>query len=260
MYLSQTIGSRCQVMHGTAKKTSGGLTKTQLKYNKQGKIVSCKASALAKKNNRLVKAGYVTRKGVFGVSMRGGGGEPNNVEPLLHIEQSNLLKILVLCANIRSIEALKWLQIINFFFKIELFKDRTLDITFTDSTILSPSGDLSHYSELKKSIESKFPSSIFHFEDTTTRQQVVSLFEDNIYDIIIDEYCPFMVLEQLSSNLFKNSYFITPSFEAHYKDKIVGLLKSHPSYIHSQQYIKYNLLTLDLLIPKNNILQAYLKS
>jgi ankyrin repeat protein len=59
-------------MHGTAKKTTGGLTKKQLKYNKQGKIVSRKASTLAKKNNRLVKAGYVTRKGVFGVIMKGG--------------------------------------------------------------------------------------------------------------------------------------------------------------------------------------------
>ena len=73
MPLKQTTGSRAQVMHGTAKKTSGGLTKSQLKYNKQGKIVSKKASALAKKNNRLVKAGYVTRQGQFGVSMRGGG-------------------------------------------------------------------------------------------------------------------------------------------------------------------------------------------
>jgi hypothetical protein len=66
------IGSRAQVMHGTAKKTSGGLTKSQMKYNKQGKIVSKKASALAKKNNRLVKAGYITTKGQFGVKMKGG--------------------------------------------------------------------------------------------------------------------------------------------------------------------------------------------
>ena len=77
MPLKQTTGSRAQVMHGTAKKTTGGLTKSQLKYNKQGKIVSKKASALAKKNNRLVKAGYVTKKGKFGVSMR--GGIPKNV-------------------------------------------------------------------------------------------------------------------------------------------------------------------------------------
>ena len=62
MPLKQITGSRAQVMHGTAKKTTGGLTKSQLKYNKQGKIVSKKASALAKKNNRLVKAGYVTKK------------------------------------------------------------------------------------------------------------------------------------------------------------------------------------------------------
>ena len=75
MPLKQTTGSRAMVMHGTAKKTTGGLTKSQLKYNKQGKIVSKKASALAKKNNRLVKAGYITRKGEFGVSMRGGGEE-----------------------------------------------------------------------------------------------------------------------------------------------------------------------------------------
>ena len=76
--MPQTIGSRAQVMHGNAKKTSGGLTKSQLKYNKQGKIVSKKASALAKKNNRLVKAGYVTRKGIFGISggkMKGGEKE-----------------------------------------------------------------------------------------------------------------------------------------------------------------------------------------
>ena len=65
-----TIGSRAQVMHGTAKKTSGGLTKSQLKYNKQGKIVSKKASKSAKKSNNLVKAGWVTQKGVFGVNRR----------------------------------------------------------------------------------------------------------------------------------------------------------------------------------------------
>ena len=80
MSLKQTTGSRAQVMHGTAKKTSGGLTKSQLKYNKQGKIVSKKASALAKKNNRLVKAGYVTRKGVFGSGGKMMGGENNNYE------------------------------------------------------------------------------------------------------------------------------------------------------------------------------------
>ena len=69
------IGTRAQVMHGTAKMTGGGLTKKQLKYNKRGKIVSRKASRTAKKNNRLVKSGYVTRKGVFGVVRKGGMNE-----------------------------------------------------------------------------------------------------------------------------------------------------------------------------------------
>jgi hypothetical protein len=61
-----TVGSRAQVWHGTAKHTSGGLTKTQLMMNKSGRIVSRKKHASAKKDNRLVKAGYKTKKGHFG--------------------------------------------------------------------------------------------------------------------------------------------------------------------------------------------------
>tara|TARA_B110000211_G_scaffold74090_1_gene86308 strand:- start:870 stop:1265 length:396 start_codon:yes stop_codon:yes gene_type:complete len=63
------VGSRAEVMHGTAEKTSygkSGLRKKDLKYNKQGRIVSKKMSARAKKEKRLVKAGYKTKKGVFG--------------------------------------------------------------------------------------------------------------------------------------------------------------------------------------------------
>ena len=60
------VGTRAQVMHGTADKTSGGLTSKDLKYNKGGKIVSKKKSGSAKKDNRLVKAGYKTEKGKFG--------------------------------------------------------------------------------------------------------------------------------------------------------------------------------------------------
>ena len=59
-------GSRSQVMNGSAVKTPGGLRKKDLKYNKQGRIVSRKRSSRAKKENRLVKSGYVTKKGVFG--------------------------------------------------------------------------------------------------------------------------------------------------------------------------------------------------
>jgi hypothetical protein len=73
----QRVGSRAQVMHGNAKQTAGGLKKKDLKYNKQGKIVSKKMSVMAKKEKRLQKAGYITKKGQFGAvrSMRGGGGE-----------------------------------------------------------------------------------------------------------------------------------------------------------------------------------------
>ena len=69
----QRIGSRAQVMHGNAKQTGGGLKKKDLKYNKQGKIVSKKMSAIAKKEKRLQKAGYTTKKGQFGAvrTMRG---------------------------------------------------------------------------------------------------------------------------------------------------------------------------------------------
>ena len=62
-------GSRAEVMHGKARRTSGGLTKDKLRYNKHGRIVSKKKSARAKKEKRLEKAGYKTKKGVFGSSL-----------------------------------------------------------------------------------------------------------------------------------------------------------------------------------------------
>ena len=49
------VGSRVQVMNGNARHTPGGLTKAQLKYNKYGRIVSAKKSALAKKEGTLKK-------------------------------------------------------------------------------------------------------------------------------------------------------------------------------------------------------------
>lgn len=84
----QTIGTRAQVWHGTAKKTSGGLTKSDLMQNKAGRIVSRAKHNTAKKEMRLVKYGYGTKKGKFGFvkigsrkhkrshkrSMRGGAG------------------------------------------------------------------------------------------------------------------------------------------------------------------------------------------
>jgi hypothetical protein len=74
------IGTRAQVWHGTAFKTSGGLTKNDLFQNKAGRIVSKSKHQSAKKEMRLVKAGYGTKKGKFGYvkigkkSMKGGMG------------------------------------------------------------------------------------------------------------------------------------------------------------------------------------------
>jgi hypothetical protein len=59
-------GSRAQVWHGNADHTVGGLEKKDLIKNKHGRIVSKKMSIMAKKQKRLVKAGYFTKKGTFG--------------------------------------------------------------------------------------------------------------------------------------------------------------------------------------------------
>jgi hypothetical protein len=66
------IGTRAQVWHRTAYKTSGGLTKNDLFQNKAGRIVSKSKHSSAKRENRLVKNGYGTKKGHFGfVRMNG---------------------------------------------------------------------------------------------------------------------------------------------------------------------------------------------
>ena len=59
-------GSRAEVWHHTAYKTPGGLTRDKLHQNKHGRIVSKKKYFTAKKEKRLEKAGYKTKKGKFG--------------------------------------------------------------------------------------------------------------------------------------------------------------------------------------------------
>jgi len=60
------VGSKAQVFHGTARHTSGGLTRKDLILNKRGRIVSRKQAAAGKKAySRLVKAGYKAKKGTF---------------------------------------------------------------------------------------------------------------------------------------------------------------------------------------------------
>tara|TARA_B000000557_G_C20737813_1_gene427164 strand:- start:111 stop:461 length:351 start_codon:yes stop_codon:yes gene_type:complete len=60
------IGTRAQVYHQTALKTSGGLEKSDLHMNKHGRIVSAKKHKTAKAERRLEKAGFFTQKGKFG--------------------------------------------------------------------------------------------------------------------------------------------------------------------------------------------------
>jgi hypothetical protein len=61
-----TVGTKAQVYHGTAKHTSGGLTKKDLMKTKRGRIVSRKKHSLGKKAlKNLRKAGFVAKKGTF---------------------------------------------------------------------------------------------------------------------------------------------------------------------------------------------------
>lgn len=77
--MQQTIGTRAQVWHGTAKKTNGGLTKNHLMKNKHGRIVSKRKHASGKRSiKKLRKLGYVAKKGHFKLfhksrKRRGGG-------------------------------------------------------------------------------------------------------------------------------------------------------------------------------------------
>ena len=60
------VGTKAQVWHGTARHTSGGLTRKDLMKTRKGRIVSKKKHAAGKKAlKQLKKAGYVAKKGTF---------------------------------------------------------------------------------------------------------------------------------------------------------------------------------------------------
>lgn len=60
------VGTKAQVWHGSAKHTSGGLTRKDLMKTKKGRIVSKRKHAAGKKAlKRLTKAGYKAKKGTF---------------------------------------------------------------------------------------------------------------------------------------------------------------------------------------------------
>lgn len=65
MVRSLVNGTRRQVWNRTRVKTPSGLRRKDLKMNKQGRIVSKKRSMRAKREKRLVKAGYIPKKGTF---------------------------------------------------------------------------------------------------------------------------------------------------------------------------------------------------
>ena len=60
------VGSRAQVFHGTAYKTSGSLKKHELLQNKNGRMVSRLKHTTAKKERRLEKHGWTAKAGKFG--------------------------------------------------------------------------------------------------------------------------------------------------------------------------------------------------
>ena len=60
------VGSKSQVFHGSAKHTSGGLTRKDLMKTKNGRIVSRRKHAAGKKAiKNLRKLGYIAKKGTF---------------------------------------------------------------------------------------------------------------------------------------------------------------------------------------------------
>lgn len=75
MSFNQTEGSKAQVWHGTAKRTSGGLTKTALMKNKHGHIVSRKQHKRGKQAiKHLFKLGFKPKKGTFKAFHKGHRG------------------------------------------------------------------------------------------------------------------------------------------------------------------------------------------
>lgn len=74
-----TVGSKAQVFHGTAKHTSGGLTKKDLMKTKVGRIVSRrKHTAGLKAIKKLKKLGFVAKKGTFKLFKKMRGGAAND--------------------------------------------------------------------------------------------------------------------------------------------------------------------------------------
>jgi hypothetical protein len=71
----KTVGSRAEVFHGNAKRTSGRLVKDDLMKNAAGRIVSKKKHAAGKNALKFLHAkGYIAVKGKFGSARKLEGG------------------------------------------------------------------------------------------------------------------------------------------------------------------------------------------
>lgn len=76
-----TVGSKAQVFHGSAKHTSGGLTKKDLVQNKHGRIVSRRKMMAGKKALKfLTRKGYKARKGSFKLFKKHSGSRKQQKE------------------------------------------------------------------------------------------------------------------------------------------------------------------------------------
>jgi hypothetical protein len=65
------VGSRAEVFHGSAQRTTGRLTKDDLMKNKAGRIVSKKRHDAGKGALRYLHAkGYIAVKGAFGCTKK----------------------------------------------------------------------------------------------------------------------------------------------------------------------------------------------
>jgi hypothetical protein len=75
---TQTVGSKAQVYHGTAKHTPGGLTKKNLVKSK-GRIKSKRKVAMGKKAiKHLRNMGFTAKKGVFKLFKKSDGKTKKN--------------------------------------------------------------------------------------------------------------------------------------------------------------------------------------
>lgn len=90
----KTVGSRAEVFHGNAKRTSGRLTKDDLMKNKAGRIVSKKKNAAGKNALKFLHAkGYIAVKGKFGSARVTAGGEGSSTASQLELDKLDVVPL-----------------------------------------------------------------------------------------------------------------------------------------------------------------------